>query len=628
MPGTQIGTAGTRTWVALGDGTVVAEVWGAGGAGGGARSGSYTAGGGGGGAYSRATLIVTSGSTYNYYIGTGGACTTGSYGTKGGNTWFKASSLLFAEGGYAGGRGWTPGGTSGAGGASASGVGDVKYSGGAGKSGSAAAGYGGGGGASGYNAGNGGSATAFTGATGQGNGTGGQGGNGGTAHAAGVTPATYPGGGGGGAGDYNASNLLGGVGGAGQITLWWNALEYSVTFVADPNITVVYPQARGVVSWMMLQIPSISGPTVYNDSVGFSVAPRLSVDLSGNLVSSITFSGHPSFVVSSIQTILDSVSLASVARLFADGAIATAPQVYNEVISIGARLGMGVVETVKWLSSLNISVTSSYTASSLQTFISNLSMSVASKLSDASNQTLDTSVNLNSSSKISALTILGAVNNLSFNTLSKTDMSSTQLMLAAIGVPISALLSVNWSASAGIYNESLSLAVSPSLSVLKDLTINQLLSFSASPKISVSASMVVGEIFKISSTSAVSFNTKFVIDEKLINNVTTVFSLNSKGVIQDNIVIHTQSGITLNGVINKIYSDSISIGAKLSATFETMRPYFGFEELCYGSMMDMLTNNKYINWQTLSAYAMYPSRVNIFNDWMTLSEYRDEVISG
>lgn len=116
--------------------SITLEAWGAGGGGGGDGDHSfysYCGGGGGGGAYSKLnTLSVTPGTRYQVTVGTGGTGGANlSNGTAGGDSWFSTSGTVLAKGG--GGGTTSCGG--GSAGASASGIGDTKYSGGTGGAG-------------------------------------------------------------------------------------------------------------------------------------------------------------------------------------------------------------------------------------------------------------------------------------------------------------------------------------------------------------------------------------------------------------------------------------------------------------------------------------------------------------
>ena len=191
----------------------------AGGGGGGAGFGgtSKGGGGGGGGAYSKVSnLTLTTGGTVTIQIGSGGAV-----GSAGGDTWLSTtgsaptspSQGVLAKGGSSG----YPSGTElfgGAGGAAASGVGNVKYSGGKGgnvpNSSTGNPSGGGGGGAAGTN-GNGGNGGNGVGTTGS-HGGGGGGANGGSA-GSGSTPGNNRLGTG--AGTVYSGNGTNGGGGAG-----------------------------------------------------------------------------------------------------------------------------------------------------------------------------------------------------------------------------------------------------------------------------------------------------------------------------------------------------------------------------------------------------------------------------
>jgi hypothetical protein len=201
---------GTATVIFLATGTftvptgitsVIVECW-AGGAGG-APDGTTNGGnGGGGGAYSRSTLAVTGGNTYTVTVGTGGASN-----AAGTDSWFNTSGTILAKGG-----------TISTGGAAASGIGDVKFSGGDGAAG-AVAGAGGGGGGGAGDASNGGAASGATGGTG-GTAGGGNGGNGGPTSTVG-SPGVVPGGGGGGGGFNVLGTSNGGAGANGKVTIQW-----------------------------------------------------------------------------------------------------------------------------------------------------------------------------------------------------------------------------------------------------------------------------------------------------------------------------------------------------------------------------------------------------------------------
>lgn len=211
-------TPGSNVWTCPAFVTsITVECWGAGGGSGASTSGE---GGGGGGGYSKRTgVAVTPGNSYGT-VGQGGAPT-----VAGGDTSLVGNSLTtLAKGGSPG-----NGRTAGAGGASASGQGTTKFSGGnggAGVAGSPAGG--GGGGSSGGTAANGNNGTAGSGGVGGAGGiapTGGAaGGAGGGSGIAGSSAPSFGGGGGGGGDTAN-----GGTGGNGKIVITYSFDPLTVT---------------------------------------------------------------------------------------------------------------------------------------------------------------------------------------------------------------------------------------------------------------------------------------------------------------------------------------------------------------------------------------------------------------
>jgi hypothetical protein len=190
-----------------------------GGGGGESRSGGGDGGGGGGGAYSKETNVsLTASSTVTINIGSGGAA--GEPASAGGDTYLcNSTSNCASIGGTAvqvGAKGGAGGSASagGAGGASGSGVGTTKYSGGAGAGDTGSNLAGGGGGAAGPS-GAGATATDDNGGA-AGNGSGGAGGTGGnppTAGGDGTEFSTSYGSGGGGGGGSGNSGVNGATGG-------------------------------------------------------------------------------------------------------------------------------------------------------------------------------------------------------------------------------------------------------------------------------------------------------------------------------------------------------------------------------------------------------------------------------
>jgi hypothetical protein len=197
-------TSGTFT-VPAGVTTIVVECWGAGG-GGSTRTSNGVGGGGGGGAYVRSYITVTSGSTYNVVVGTGGTA-----GNSGGNSSFNGTTVV-AAGGSGVANNTTAGGS---GGSTAASTGDIEYAGGTG--GTAAGNNSGGGGGGAGSTGTGGNASGITGGTGT-TLNGGNGANGVSVDADGVTGSNY-GGGGSGARRTAAPNNTGGTGANGYAVI-------------------------------------------------------------------------------------------------------------------------------------------------------------------------------------------------------------------------------------------------------------------------------------------------------------------------------------------------------------------------------------------------------------------------
>lgn len=208
------------TWTApAGVTSVQVNAW-AGGGGGYSLGVTQTGRGGGGGGYSglNAGFVVIPGNVYVVSVGglgVGGSATP----TAGGDSMFSASSTLLAKGGSPGARL-----TIGAGGDAASGVGDVKHSGGS-SANTGASGGGGGGGttadgsvggsASGCTPGNGGAGGAIG---------GGNGGKGATSTAVPAVAGSIPGGGGGGGNDtVGCSGGAGANGARGQVDITYTA---------------------------------------------------------------------------------------------------------------------------------------------------------------------------------------------------------------------------------------------------------------------------------------------------------------------------------------------------------------------------------------------------------------------
>ena len=207
-------SSGTFTWTApAGVTAVTVQTWGGGGKGG-TRTNQYTGGGGGGGAYSmKNSVSVTPGTGYTVVVGAGATNT-----AAGGDSYFINTSTVLAKGGSSVANNTV---TGAAGGATASGIGDTKYSGGTGANANNTSGttYGGGGGSSAGTATNGNTATSATGATAPtGGGDGGDGFS--TASTTGDGSAgSAPGGGGGGGKDFTGGTGNGGAGADGQVVI-------------------------------------------------------------------------------------------------------------------------------------------------------------------------------------------------------------------------------------------------------------------------------------------------------------------------------------------------------------------------------------------------------------------------
>lgn len=203
----------STTWTApQGVTSIQIEVRGAGGSGSTTGGGSSSpSGGGGGGGYSKKNVFtVVPGTVYTVTVGVGGVAVVGSAlnGNAGGDSWFNSTADVLAKGG---GAGSFTNGTQASGGAAASGVGDVTFSGGNGGLTNTTVGPSAGGGGAGdaNNGGNAGSA----GSPGAGGVAGG--GAGGDTNAFNGQDGSAPGGGGGG----STLNRISGAGGNGQVTI-------------------------------------------------------------------------------------------------------------------------------------------------------------------------------------------------------------------------------------------------------------------------------------------------------------------------------------------------------------------------------------------------------------------------
>jgi hypothetical protein len=205
--------------------SITVECWGGGGRGGSTSNSGTECGGGGGGAYSRSTLTVIPGNTYNVIVGTGS-----STAAAGGDSYFDNATILLAKGGNSVANNTAAGAT---GGAAAFGIGTIKFSGGNGASG-ISGNYGGGGGSSAGSLADGATATNQNGAIAPLNG--GNGGNGKITTNGNGSPGSIPGGGGGGVRSGNNESRTGGAGANGSIVISWTCQIYSLTSTVASSV--------------------------------------------------------------------------------------------------------------------------------------------------------------------------------------------------------------------------------------------------------------------------------------------------------------------------------------------------------------------------------------------------------
>ncbi|OFY37437.1 MAG: hypothetical protein A2W91_15100 [Bacteroidetes bacterium GWF2_38_335] len=219
-------TTNSTFTVPAGVSQIQVECWGGGGAGGaGGGSNAQGGGGGAGGQYVKSLIAVSSGSTYNVNVGTGG--TTAS--ANGNDSWFLSNSTILAKGGQ-GGTAYA-GGAAGGVGSTTNGIGDLIYRGGNGANGGAGLSGGGGGGAG--SGGNGGNASGIT----SGTGTAVNGGNGGAgtiANSANGGAGSIYGGGGGGA---TRSGTIG-SGASGYVRITYCSDVTLPAIPADPTVSL------------------------------------------------------------------------------------------------------------------------------------------------------------------------------------------------------------------------------------------------------------------------------------------------------------------------------------------------------------------------------------------------------
>ena len=239
------------------------EAWGGGGRGGSTVASANEAGGAGGGAYSRSSVIASG--TQTVTVGAGSTTT-----APGGDSWFSTPTTILAKGGNSVADNATGGAT---GGAAASGIGDVKFSGGTGANGSNGN-FGGGGGSSAGIAANGTNATDDDGAIAPLGG--GNGGNGGNSNPENGDPGIAPGGGGGGV-RSGGGNQTGGAGANGRVIVSW----IDVSSFSTPPIPPICQNVPAIV-------------TVNSTSLGngtYEVGYTLSGANTGSGTATLNFSG-------------------------------------------------------------------------------------------------------------------------------------------------------------------------------------------------------------------------------------------------------------------------------------------------------------------------------------------------
>ncbi len=253
---------------------VTVEAWGAGGRGG-ARSGSAGgSGGGGGGAYSRKVITVTPSSTYTVTVGSGSTTN-----APGGDSWFNTSGTILAKGGNSVDLNIP---TAAFGGASASCIGTVVYSGGNGKDGVGGS-YGGGGGSSAGTSSVGNNATNATGAVSPSGG--GNGGNGRSSSGGPGIAGNSNGGGGGGSFTTGTGTQTGGSGGDGQVIITWTA---PVTYCA-PTYTNGPGSVDQITNVTLGTLSNTSGPSSSPFYTFYNAVTIPNINTSSTAAVSITF---------------------------------------------------------------------------------------------------------------------------------------------------------------------------------------------------------------------------------------------------------------------------------------------------------------------------------------------------
>ena len=221
-------TPGAGTWLCpAGVTSITVECWGGGGKGGSTANNGTETGGGGGGAYSRSTLTVVPGITYDFYVGAGSTTT-----AAGRDSWFLNATTVMSKGGNSVANNTA---TGAAGGAAGSGFGTTKLSGGSGANGNNGNNGGGGGSSAGTSL-DGTNATNATGATapvGGGNGGSGRSGSNGNGN-----NGSIPGGGGGGVRSGSSGTQSGGSGANGKVSITWTCPTDAGILSGTQNVCV------------------------------------------------------------------------------------------------------------------------------------------------------------------------------------------------------------------------------------------------------------------------------------------------------------------------------------------------------------------------------------------------------
>ncbi len=265
--------------------TVRVDLWGAGGAGGGATGTNSAAGGGAGGAYTRHNALpIIPGTIYTVTVGAGGVGVNGN-GPAGGSTWFGSTTTLLAVGGNGGNRANNNNqGAAGAVGPATGNVGgQVNFYGGNGSAGVVATGSGAGGSSAGTGS-NGNNALLAVGGIAPTGGNAGANGNIGNGNG---LNATGFGGGGSGGRATTSTDRAGGSGAPGQAIVNWTCPTYSLTTTAFSNTS----QCAGTTATVSISgtgLPQGSYTVTYSLS-GSNTAANVTTNITVNASNLATF---------------------------------------------------------------------------------------------------------------------------------------------------------------------------------------------------------------------------------------------------------------------------------------------------------------------------------------------------